>query len=66
MAPQQLASLIKAARERASLSQSQAAEKWGVKLKTLQGWEQGRNYPSGKQLEPLLPLLFPAKGRRSK
>ena len=35
------------ARERTGLSQSQFATLWGVSVRTLQGWEQGRKQPSG-------------------
>lgn len=55
-----LASLIREARERASLSQSQAAKEWGIPLPTIQAWEQGRNTPGGKHLAKLLPIIQPA------
>ena len=51
------ASLIKAARERAGLSQSQAAVELEVPLSTLQAWEQGKNKPNAENLLKLLPLL---------
>jgi len=54
------ASLIKAARQRSGLSQSQAAAAWGIKLDALQGWEQGRNKPNAENLLKLLPTLQPA------
>ena len=52
------ANLIKKARQRASLSQSQAAKKWRVPLRTLQAWEEGTNQPGAKHIDKLLPLLF--------
>jgi len=54
------ASLIKAARERDGLSQSQAASVWGVSLKTLQAWEQGVNVPGGQNVAKLLPFILPS------
>lgn len=54
-----LASQIKAARERLKLSQSQAAKAWGVPVKSLQNWEQNRSSPQGKTLERLWSVLFP-------
>lgn len=62
-----LASLIKEARTRADLSQSQAAKAWGIPLPTLRAWEQGVNIPGGKHLAKLLPLIQPPatkKGRK--
>ena len=38
---------VKAIREKTGLSQSQFALLIGVKLKTLQNWEQGRRCPAG-------------------
>ncbi len=55
-----LASQIRGARERLNLSQSEAAQKWDIPLKTLQNWEQGRSFPRGKTLQRLWPILFPS------
>jgi len=55
----QFAKLLKAARQRDSLSQSQAAKAWGLKLKNLQNWEQGLAHPAGSMLLELLPRLQP-------
>ncbi len=38
---------VRAARERTQLSQADFAQLIGVKLKTLQNWEQGRRKPQG-------------------
>lgn len=48
---------IKNARTKAGISQSQAAKTWGVKLDTLQAWEQGRNAPRGLALKALLEII---------
>lgn len=53
------ASLLKTARAREKLSQSQAARKWDIALNSLQNWEQSRNAPSGPQLMKLLPIITP-------
>jgi DNA-binding transcriptional regulator YiaG len=45
MTDRNVASIVKGCRDRAGLSQSQAARELGVSLKTLQGWEQGRPMP---------------------
>ena len=39
--------LLKAYRKRLNLSQSQAAERLGVPVRTLQDWELGRSQPRG-------------------
>jgi len=52
------ARLIKAARQRERLSQSQAAKKWDVPLRTLQAWEERTNQPGAKHIDKLLPKLF--------
>jgi len=54
------ATLINKARKRAGLSQSQAAEKWGVSVRSLQAWELGR-IPSGTNLAKLLPHILPKR-----
>jgi len=38
---------VKAAREKTGLSQSEFAQMIGVKVKTLQNWEQRRRHPTG-------------------
>jgi putative transcriptional regulator len=38
---------LKAARQKEGLSQSEAAQKWGISKRTLQEWEQGRFEPRG-------------------
>lgn len=62
-----IANRIQLARKKASLSQSEAADKWGVSVRTLQNWEIGRNEPRGlarTQLEKLLSeILGKASGR---
>jgi ribosome-binding protein aMBF1 (putative translation factor) len=61
---------LKRARQAAGLSQSEAAAKWGAKLRTLQDWELGRNEPRGfarTQLEKLLSEILgetPPRKRR--
>jgi len=42
-----LAERIKRKRAREGLSQSQAAKAWGINVRILQYWEQGRHNPSG-------------------
>jgi len=56
------AKLIKKARAKAKLSQSQAAEAWGVNLRSLQGWEIGASAPSGQNVAKLLPFILPNSG----
>lgn len=46
MASETFAERIKAIRAREKLSQSEAAEAWGVNLRTLQQWENRRSAPS--------------------
>ncbi len=53
------AKLIQQARKKAGITQSQAAEAWGVQLRTLQAWEIGRRAPSGPNLAKLLPFILP-------
>ncbi|MBC8012338.1 MAG: helix-turn-helix transcriptional regulator [Burkholderiales bacterium] len=62
--PPKLATMIKAARERLGLSQSEAAEAWSVPLKTLQKWEQATRSPRGETLARLWPILFPEPKKR--
>lgn len=54
---------IKAARTRAGLSQSQAAEAWGVPKRSLQEWEQGASKPNAENLLKLLPQLSPPSSK---
>ena len=53
------AKLIKAARKKAGLSQSQAAKTWGVNVRSLQDWEIARKVPSGANVAKLLPFILP-------
>lgn len=46
MAEKVFAKAVKALRSSEDLTQAQAAETWGVKLKTLQAWEIGQTEPS--------------------
>lgn len=50
---EELKGKLKSARAKLNLSQSQAAEEWGVPLKTLQSWESGRFTPRGFALRAL-------------
>jgi DNA-binding transcriptional regulator YiaG len=59
-----IAARIKAKREQGGLSQSQAAQKWGVSKRTLQEWEQGRSNPRGLYLQAIERILSEAEGRR--
>ena len=48
---------LKAAREKLNLSQADAAEKWGISLRSLQSWEQGQREPRGLALRALEEIL---------
>lgn len=48
---------IKKARESLGLSQSQAAEKWNIRLQTIQQWEHGRREPRGLYRERIEKIL---------
>lgn len=48
---------LKAAREKAGLSQSQAAKAWGIPLRTLQKWEIDQATPRGLALKAINDLL---------
>ena len=65
-----IANRLQAAREKLEISQEDAAEKWGLNLRTLQNWECGRNEPRGfarAQLDKLLDgILGPAQPKRSR
>ncbi len=50
---EEVARKVKAAREKAGLSQSQAASVWGVPKATLIKWEQNQRTPRGLALEAL-------------
>jgi len=52
-----IAQRLKAAREKANLSQSQAAKTWKINARTLQGWEQGYRNPAGLYLERVEQIL---------
>ncbi len=69
-----IAERLQKAREKLDLTQEAAAPRWGVNLRTLQGWERGQHEPRGfarTQLEKLLTdILGPdaprATNRRGK
>ncbi|HOW64876.1 MAG TPA: helix-turn-helix domain-containing protein [Candidatus Paceibacterota bacterium] len=48
---------LKSVRESLNLSQSQAAAAWGISVRTLQEWEQGRHQPRGLALAQLEQIL---------
>ena len=48
---------LKNARQKAGITQAQAAQQWGVTLRALQQWEQGHRLPRGKTLLRLLDIL---------
>lgn len=58
--------MIKSARERAGLSQSQAAKAWDIPIGTLQAWEQGVRRPGGVHLAKLLPIIIPEVKEKSR
>ena len=47
---QELANKLKAARQKLGLSQAQAAQEWGLTVKTLQNWEHNISTPRGLAL----------------
>jgi putative transcriptional regulator len=51
---------LKTVREKLGLSQSQAAKAWGISVRTLQQWEQGRSKPVGLALLKLQEILAQA------
>ncbi|MBW7896502.1 MAG: helix-turn-helix domain-containing protein [Opitutaceae bacterium] len=64
-----LAQRIAAARKKLGISQSEAAQKWGLSVRTLQNWEIGHRQPRGfarAQLEILLAEILDYDGRSSK
>lgn len=67
----QISERIALAREKLGLSQSEAAEKWGINKRTLQGWEIEHREPRGfarQQLEKLLTEILggPQPTRRTR
>ena len=48
---------IQLARQKQGLSQSQAAKAWGIPVKTLQSWEQGKRHPRGLALSALRQII---------
>jgi DNA-binding transcriptional regulator YiaG len=48
---------LKAARAKLGLSQSQAANEWGIPLRTLINWENDRRTPRGLALATINKLL---------
>jgi len=59
-----LAERIKEARNRLNLSQSQAAEEWGISKRTLQQWEQARREPHGLYREKIESILASSSPKR--
>lgn len=60
---------IKQARALLGISQSEAAERWGVNVRTLQDWEIERRTPRGfarAQLEKLLAGILAAPAARKR
>ncbi|MEM9446609.1 MAG: helix-turn-helix domain-containing protein [Verrucomicrobiota bacterium] len=52
---------LRAAREKAALSQSQFAKKYDLSIHTLQSWEQGKYVPRGlaaKELDRILSRIL--------
>ena len=67
---EELRNKLKAAREKHGLSQSQAAEAWGIPQRTLISWENDQYTPKGFTLTALLEKLDgilkqPANKKRS-
>jgi DNA-binding transcriptional regulator YiaG len=54
---EELKGKLKAARAKLNLSQSQAAEAWGVPVRTLQGWERNQSTPRGFAFRALVEKL---------
>lgn len=52
-----LATELKQARAKLGLSQSQAAEAWGIPLGTLKGYEKSQRQPRGLAMTKLLEIL---------
>ncbi len=48
---------IQFAREKQSLSQTEAAKAWGIPVETLQSWEQGISDPRGLALSALRQII---------
>ena len=61
---EEIAARIKAKREQAGLSQSEAARAWGISKQTLQSWEQGRRAPRGLYLQAIERILEKSAVRR--
>jgi transcriptional regulator with XRE-family HTH domain len=57
LSPMQIAKRLKATRERLALTQGQAADKWGVSVRAIQSWEQGKRRPRGLALRQLEAIL---------
>jgi len=53
----ELARKLQAARSKLGLSQSQAAEAWGIPVRTLQEWEQDGATPRGLALTAINQML---------
>lgn len=65
--PVTLSQRIKHARAQCGFSQSEAAQQWGINVRTLQDWEIERRQPRGfarAQLEKLLAGINDATGAR--
>lgn len=64
-----LAQRIAAARKKLGISQSEAAQKWGLSVRTLQNWEIGHRQPRGfarGQLDKLLAEILAQDGSSPK
>jgi len=52
---------LRAWRGRQGLSQSQAAARLGINVRSIENWEQGANAPTGLAMTALLALITPSK-----
>ncbi len=50
---------LKGGRERAGLTQEQAAKKWGFNRRTLEAWESGIRFPRGEAFIKLTRIIGP-------
>ena len=55
----QFAKLLQDYRERRGFTQSDAADKLGISVRTLQNWEIARNMPRGFGLNALVKVIAP-------
>jgi DNA-binding transcriptional regulator YiaG len=59
MTRKKFALLVKDYRERKGFTQSEAAAKLGISVRTLQNWEIARNMPRGYGLSALVKVISP-------